>query len=109
MRAASRVDEAHSVTGMKRGSRCTTGRLDLDIYHYTVACYYERIYIQGGNLLDEARRRMGSTPFWAALRGYITSHRDALAPTSSLLYALDAATPLDLAHTLFEPRFPRLY
>jgi hypothetical protein len=51
----------------------------------------------------------GSTTFWAALRGYITSHRDALAPTSSLLYALDAATPLDLAHTLFEPRFPRLY
>ena len=52
---------------------------------------------------------MGSTAFWAALRGYIASHRDALAPTSSLLYALDAATPLDLAHTLFEPRFPRLY
>jgi len=38
-----------------------------------------------------------------------SSTQPPLAPTSSLLYALDAATPLDLAHTLFEPRFPRLY
>ena len=30
-------------------------------------CYYETIYIQGGNLLEAARRRMGSTAFWAAL------------------------------------------
>ena len=100
---------ARNILGLKRASRCSTGRLDLSIYQYSATCYYERIYIQGGNLLDEARRRMGSTAFWAALRGYVTSHRDALAPTSSLLYALDAATPLDLAHTLFEPRFPRLY
>jgi aminopeptidase N len=100
---------ARSVLGLKRASRCSTGRLDLRIYDYPSTCYYERIYIQGGNLLDEARRRMGSTAFWAALRGYIASHRNAIAPTSSLLYALDAATPLDLGHTLFEPRFPRLY
>ena len=32
------------------------------------SCYYETIYIQGGNLLDDVRRRMGSTRFWTALR-----------------------------------------
>ena len=35
------------------------------------SCYFETIYIQGGNLLDTARRRMGSTAFWAALRRYV--------------------------------------
>ncbi len=100
---------ARNILGLKRASRCSTGRLDLSIYQYSSTCYYERIYIQGGNLLDEARRRMGSTAFWAALRGYIAAHRSAVASTSSLLSALDAATPLDLGHTLFAPRFPRLY
>ena len=38
-----------------------TGRLDRSIYHYTARCYYEKVYIQGGNLLDAARERMGST------------------------------------------------
>ncbi|OGO54848.1 MAG: hypothetical protein A2Z32_10485 [Chloroflexi bacterium RBG_16_69_14] len=100
---------ARYVLGLKRGSRCTTGRLDLRIYDYSSSCYYERIYIQGGNLLDTARRRMGSTAFWAALRGYVTANRYRIATTSSLLEALDAATPLDLGGTLFGPRFPRIY
>jgi hypothetical protein len=100
---------ARYVLGMKRGSRCTTGRLDLRIYDYSASCYYERIYIQGGNLLDTARRRMGSTAFWAALRGYVAANRYRIATTSSLLEALDAATPLDLGETLFGPRFPRIY
>ena len=71
------------------------------------ACYYEKIYIQGGNLLDEARRQMGSTAFWAALRGYIAANRNTISTTQTLLQALDAGTPLDLGKTLFAPRFPR--
>jgi len=47
--------------------------------------------------------------FWAAVRGWIATHRNGIAPTSSLLSALDAATPIDLGQTLFAPRFPRLY
>jgi hypothetical protein len=100
---------ARNVLGLKRASRCSTSRLDLSIYQYSAACYYEQIYIQGGNLLDTARQRMGSTAFWAALRGWIAGHRYGIATTSSLLEALDAATPLDLGATLFGPRFPRLY
>ena len=56
-------------------SRCSTSTLDRSIYAYTSACYYETIYIQGGNLLDDARRKMGSSAFWAALRGYIADNR----------------------------------
>jgi hypothetical protein len=100
---------ARNVLGLKRASRCSTGRLDLSIYDYSSTCYYERIYIQGGNLLDTARQRIGTLAFWAAVRGWIATHRNGIAPTSSLLSALDAATPIDLGQTLFAPRFPRLY
>ena len=66
---------ARYVLGMRRGvplhARApSTGRSTAT----PPACYYERIYIQGGNLLDDARRG------WArrrsgALRGYIADHR----------------------------------
>lgn len=100
---------ARSVLGLRRASRCATARLDRRIYDYSASCYYEDIYIQGGNLLDDARRRMGSSAFWAALRGYVAANRNRIVTTSTLLDALDAATPLDLGGTLFAPRFPRLY
>jgi hypothetical protein len=100
---------ARSVLGLRRASRCPTGRLDRTIYAYTSACYYETIYIQGGNLLDEARRRMGSDRFWTALRGYISANRNGIASERTLLFALDAGTPINLGSTLFGPRFPRIY
>lgn len=100
---------ARFVVGLRRASRCPTARLDLPIYDYSARCYFETIYIQGGNLLDQARRRMGSTAFWSALRGYVAAHRGGITSTQSLLQALDDATPLDLGATLFAPRFPRLY
>jgi hypothetical protein len=100
---------ARYVLSLRRASRCATARLDLPIYDYSATCYYEGIYIQGGNLLDAARLRMGSTAFWAALRGYVAANRFGIAKTSTLLRALDAATPIDLGAALFAPRFPRLY
>ena len=100
---------ARSILGLKRGSRCATATLDRTIYQYSAACYYEKIYIQGGNLLDAARRKMGSAAFWAALRGYIAANRNTISKTETLLDALDAATPIDLGKTLFAPRFPRIY
>ena len=67
---------ARYVLSLRRASRCATARLDRRIYDYSAACYYEDIYIQGGNLLDTARQRMGSTAFWAALaRGYVAANR----------------------------------
>ena len=99
---------ARSILGLRRSSRCATSTLDRSIYEYTSACYYETVYIQGGNLLDDARKKMGSSAFWAALRGYIAANRYGIAGTLPLLDALDAATPLDLRSTMFRSRFPRI-
>ena len=99
---------AREITGTRRGSRCSTAALDRTIYGYSSTCYYEVVYIQGGNLINEARRRMGSTTFWAALRQYVADHQYGLTGTSTLLRALDDATPVDLSK-LFAPRFPKFY
>jgi hypothetical protein len=99
---------ARYLTGTRRTSRCTSGTLDRSIYGYSSACYYERIYIQGGNLLDDARKRMGTRLFFTTLREYLADHRWGLVHTRTLLDALDAATPLDLARG-WDARFPALY
>jgi hypothetical protein len=99
---------ARYALGLRRGSRCSTARLDLSIYRYSSSCYYEVIYIQGGNFLDDLRRRMGSTAFWRGLRSYVAANRWKIAPTKRLLDTLDDATSLNLVPR-YEPRFPRLY
>jgi hypothetical protein len=100
---------ARYVTGTKRSSRCPTGLLDRTIYESSARCYYEKIYIQGGNLIDAARKRMGSAAFWAAMRGYVDDHRFGISTTKALLEALDDGTAQDLGRSLFAPRFPRIY
>jgi aminopeptidase N len=99
---------ARYALGQRRSSRCSTARLDLSIYRYSSACYYEVIYIQGGNFLDDLRRKMGNTAFWSGMRAYVAANRFKLAPTKTLLDTLDAHTPLNLVPR-FHPRFPRLY
>jgi len=99
---------ARYVLGLRRGSRCTAAPLDRSIYRYSETCYYETIYIRGGNLLDDARRRMGTATYFAALRRYLADHRWGIVHTRTLLDALDAATPLHLASG-WSTRFPTLY
>jgi hypothetical protein len=99
---------ARYVLGMRRASRCSTTALDKTIYRYSSACYYEQVYIRGGNLLDDARKRMGSTAFWRAIRSYIDDNRWGLSRTRTLLRALDDATPLDLG-AWWGSRFPTVY
>jgi hypothetical protein len=99
---------ARYVLSQKRASRCSTGRLDLSIYRYSTACYYEIVYIQGGNFIDDLRRRMGSAAFWGGLKAYTIENRYKLTSTKRLLDTLDAHTALNLKPR-YEPRFPRLY
>jgi aminopeptidase N len=99
---------ARRVLGLRRGSRCATDDLDRTIYRYPATCYYEVVYIQGGNLLDNARRKMGSAAFWQALRVYLADERWGISHTRTLLDALDAGTPLDL-RSWWRHRFPTLY
>ena len=99
---------ARHILGLRRASRCSTARLDMSIYAYSSACYYEDIYIQGGNFLDDTRARMGSTAFWAGIRDYLANYRFKIGGTKALLNTLDAHTPLNLVPR-YEPRFPSLY
>jgi hypothetical protein len=99
---------ARYVLGLRRGSQCATARLDLTIYQYSNACYYEDIYIQGGNFLDDTRKRMGSTTFWAGMRDYLATYRFKIGSTKAFLDTLDRHTPLNLVPR-YEPRFPGLY
>jgi aminopeptidase N len=99
---------ARYVLSQRRASRCSTARLDLSIYRYSTSCYYEIIYIQGGNFIDDVRKTMGSTAFWAGIRDYVAKSRFRLATTKSLLQTLDDHTSKDLVPR-YRPRFPRLY
>ena len=99
---------ARNILGLRRASRCATARLDLTIYQYSSTCYYEVIYIQGGNFLDDLRKSMGTTAYWGAIRDYIAENRFKLSSTKRLLDTIDAHTPLDL-RSRYHPRFPSIY
>jgi hypothetical protein len=99
---------ARNILGLRRASRCSTARLDLTIYQYSSACYYEVIYIQGGNFLDDLRKSMGTTAYWNAIRGYLAANRFELSSTERLLAAIDAGTSLDF-RSRYHSRFPSIY
>jgi aminopeptidase N len=99
---------ARYALGARRASRCSTARLDLTIYQYSSSCYYEVVYIQGGNFLNDLRVRVGSTAFWRGMRAYVANNQFRIAPTKGLLDTLDAHTTLNLV-SRYESRFPRLY
>jgi hypothetical protein len=99
---------ARTVLGTLRASRCGRENLDDPITGYSRACYYEVVFVQGGALLDEVRRRMGTKRFWPALAGYVDANRLGLGGTKALLEALRAASEVDLL-PLLAPRFPSLY
>ena len=64
---------ARTVLGTLRSSRCSSDDLDRRITQYTAACYYETIYIQGGNTLNLLRSKMGTALFWHTVAKYVTA------------------------------------
>jgi hypothetical protein len=99
---------ARTLLGAFPASRCSTTRLDLSVYRYSLACYYQAIYIGGADLLESLRQTMGDTDFWRGMRAYVSAERWRIGGTKPLLDALDAATSLDLRPRL-RLRFPSLY
>jgi hypothetical protein len=98
---------ARYLLGNRRAPRCDAARLDLTVYDYVGRCYHEVIYIQGGNYLDDYRRRVGDERFWKGMRDYYQAYRFKLGGTRQLLDALDrAAAPAGGGHTT---QFPRYY
>ena len=99
---------ARTTLNERRAPRCAEGRLDLDITRYTAGCYYEVVYIQGGNWLNDLRRQMGDGAFWGAMREYLGERRFEIGSIRALLDTLDAATPVDVRDQA-EPFFPGVY
>ncbi len=99
---------ARTSLGTMRATRCARAALDRSIAAYRGTCYYEVVLVQGGQLLDDLRRRMGTNRFWAAMGSYLEANRYGLGGTKQLLETLKAASPVDLM-PLIRPRFPNLY
>jgi len=89
-----------------RSTGCPKVALDRSIYRYH-ACYYGVIYVDGANVLNSVRLKIGSSAFFRGLRAYVADHRFGFGSTAALIEHLDATTTRDLAHELLG-RFPRL-
>jgi hypothetical protein len=91
-----------------RASYCAADRLDLSIYDYHGACYFEVVYIQGGAFVDWLRRRMGGTAFWGAMRAYYAANAYRLSSNRVFLEHMRAAAG-DGVLPRYRARFPSLY
>ena len=97
---------ARTITGF-RASKCRETNLDGSVYDYSSACYYEVIYVQGADYLDEYFDRVGSDAFWAGLRDYYQQYQFGLGGTLELLQALDGEAGANGGG--HQDRFPSLY
>lgn len=97
---------ARTVIGF-RNSKCGEQNLDGSVYAYPSSCYYEVIYVQGADYLNDYRDRVGSEAFWAGVRAYYEKFRFRLGGNLELLKALDEqAGSNGGGHAA---RFPSLY
>ncbi len=94
---------ARNMLGMRRQSKCASQMLDKTVYDYTDACYYEAIYIAGGNYINSYRRKVGDTAFWRGMRNYINKYRFGMGGTRQFWAQLDAASGYSGGHA---DRFP---
>jgi hypothetical protein len=94
--------------GLLRSSRCRESRLDLSIYQYHATCYYEIVYIQGANFLNNLRKDMGDGVFWRALRRFYQGNKFTISSTRKLLQALRNAAG-NWVLPRYHKRFPSLY
>jgi hypothetical protein len=97
---------ARTLLGAFRASRCAAQALDGTIWDYTNACYYEAIYIEGGDYLNAYSQAVGSNAVWAGLRAYYQRYLLGMGGTRALWDALDAASGYSGGHA---DRFPTLY
>ena len=94
---------ARNLLAMRRSSKCPNVILDKTVYQYSDACYYEAIYIAGGNYINSYRQKVGDTAFWQGMRNYIANYRFGMGGTTQFWAALDAASGYTGGHA---DRFP---
>jgi hypothetical protein len=91
-----------------RASQCNETTLDRTVYEYGAGCYYEVVYIQGQNYLDDYRQRVGNEAFWQGMRLYYERYSFKIGGTRELLETLDEVAPEGLGGG-HEERFPSLF
>jgi hypothetical protein len=91
-----------------RDSRCALANLDGSVYDYGSACYYEIVYVQGADYLNDYRQRIGDDAFWAGVRAYYERFRFGLTGTLELLGTLDEQAP-EGSGGGHQGRFPSLF
>jgi hypothetical protein len=91
-----------------RDSKCAQANLDGSVYDYGSACYYEIIYVQGADYLNDYRLRIGNDAFWAGVRTYYDRYRFGLGGTLELLGTLDEQAP-EGSGGGHQDRFPSLF
>jgi hypothetical protein len=92
----------------RRASRCTESALDRSVYEYSARCYYEVVYVQGAEYLNEYRQRVGDEAFWAGMRLYYERYSFKVGGTLELLQTLDEVAPEGTGGG-HEERFPSLF
>ncbi len=88
-------------------STCAQDVLDRQVYGYSKSCYYETLYVQGDNYLEDYRQAVGDDAFWAGLRQYYADYSFKIGGTSQLFSELDAAS--NSAAADHSDRFPSLF
>ena len=78
------------------------------VYDYGSHCYYEVIYVQGADYLNDYRERVGDDAFWAGMRAYYERYQFGLGGTLELLQTLDEFAPEGTGGG-HQDRFPSLY
>ena len=99
---------ARSFLHQLRASQCAQARLDRSIYQYLGNCYYETIYIQGSQFLNQLRQDMGTALFWRTMRRFWADNRFTVSRTFKLLEAFRAAAG-NWVLPRYRARFPSLY
>jgi hypothetical protein len=98
--------------GNFRGSSCSRARLDLSIYQYSSSCYFEQLYVQGADFVNQLRqdavkRHIGGE-FWAALHAYWKAEKFKISSNKILLDTLRTYLG-NWVDKRYHARFPSLY
>jgi aminopeptidase N len=89
--------------GTRRKPTCAADMLDKTVYDYADPCYYETIYIAGGNYINSYRLKVGDSAFWRGMRNYLSRYRFGMGGTRQFWAAMDSASGYTGGHA---DRFP---
>ena len=88
-------------------SSCAQDYLDREVYGYAKSCYYQTLYVQGDDYIQNYRLAVGEDAFWTGLRQYYADYSFKIGGTRQLFIELDGAS--NDANSDHSDRFPSLF